>query len=308
MPTRTEIENRVNRIISIFQQAMPPISAPYPSITVATQRTYRDVRALLVAQVGSEAVGAPAEDYTVELVTGPKGNAILVRKEQIQTLDHLYHALWTILGRFYMMATRPATPDRQGEAEKPEVVEIATDFWTVFAPEAVSYRVERFLINSTGKGGSFEWTEAEWRSITDELHIQLMKVYGQRGIVVSELAILLSSALADDLLVDIIEKARAGTLPGREGEAFDPVGIDKMPQTLRAPMRELVALLEMQLGKERFWEADTLTMARIGDLLTRLNDEYVSLIADQILLDELDAMEIPKDIPEDLGIDLPEID
>ena len=134
-----------------------------------------------------------------------------------------------------------------------------------------------------------------------------MKVYGQRSIIVSELAILLSSALADDLLVDIIEKARAGILPGRESQSFDPVGIDKMPETMQPPMQELVALLEAQLGKDRFWEADAGTMAQIGELLTRMNERYVDLIADHILLDELDAMEIPKVIPEEWD-DLPEID
>ena len=349
MPTRTEIENRVSRIISIFQQAMPPITTPYPSVTVVTRRTYRDIRALLVARTGSDAVGAPAEDYTVELVTGPKGSAILVRKEQIQTLDHLYHALWTILGRFYMLATRPdasgaqpaapaapTTRDQQPDAQPgasvqpgeavqavevqgetvpgeagqrgEAVQELATDFWTVFAPEAISFRVEHYLVSTAGKNSTpIEWKETEWRSIADELHIQLMKVYGQRGIVVSELAFLLSSALADDLLVDIIEKARAGILPGRESQSFDPVGIDKMPETMQPPMQELVTLLEAQLGKDRFWEADAGTMAQIGELLTRMNERYVDLIADQILLDELDAMEIPKVIPEEWD-DLPEID
>ncbi len=346
MPTRTEIEGRVSRIVSIFQQAMPPLSVPYPSVTVVNKRTYCDIRALLVARTGSSMVAAPAEDYSVELLTGSKGNAVIVRKEEVRSLDHLYHALWTILGRFYMIATQPSasdapttpatpttpdqqptTPDQPGEAvqgeagqqaeEKPRGLEqkdkeaaqeLATDFWTVFAPEAISFRVEHYLVSKARKdNGPIEWKETEWRSIADELHIQLMKVYGQRGIVVSELAILLSSALADDLLVDIIEKARAGILPGKGEEAFDPVGIDKMPETMQCPMRELVGVLEMQLKKEHFWVADAGTMAQIGEMLTRMNERYVDLIADHILLDELDAMEIPKVIPEEWD-DLPEID
>ena len=201
-----------------------------------------------------------------------------------------------------------AVPDEaaQGDAKQTGA---ATDFWTVFAPEAISFRVEHYLVSKARKdNGPVNWTETEWRSIADELHIQLMKVYGQRSIIFSELAILLSSALTDDLLVDMIAKARAGTLPGKEGQPFDPIGIDKIPESMQGPMRELVGVLEMQLGKEHFWEADSTLLGKIGGLLTRLNDEYVALIADQILLDDLDAKPIPKDIPEDLGDDLPEID
>lgn len=56
-------------------------------------------------------VAAPAEDYTVELVMGSKGSSVLVRKEEVKSLDHLYHALWTILGRFYMIVTQPSASD-----------------------------------------------------------------------------------------------------------------------------------------------------------------------------------------------------
>ncbi len=104
MPTKSEIESRVSRIIQIFKSAMPGIPAPYPSITVATQRTYRDTRALLVSQTGSAAVAAPVDAWVVELISGEKGSAILVQKEQVKSLDHLYHVLWSILGRFYLIA------------------------------------------------------------------------------------------------------------------------------------------------------------------------------------------------------------
>lgn len=148
-------------------------------------------------------VAAPAEDYTVELVMGSKGSSVLVRKEEVKSLDHLYHALWTILGRFYMIVTQPSasdapttpatpatpdqqptTPDQPGEAvqgeagqqakEKPLGVEqkdkeaaqeLATDFWTVFAPEAISFRVEHYLVSTARKDNdAIERKETEWRS------------------------------------------------------------------------------------------------------------------------------------------------
>ena len=46
--------------------------------------------------------------------------------------------------------------------------------------------------------------------------------------------------------------------------------------------------------------------AKIG--LVKLNEEYVRLIADELIRDELDAAPIPKVLPEDLFEDLPEID
>ena len=143
MPTKSEIESRVSRIVQIFKSAMPGISAPYPSITVATQRTYRDTRALLVSQTGSAAVAAPTDEWVVELISGEKGSAILVQKEQVKSLDHLYHVLWSILGRFYLIAARHGTPS-DGKNTLPEN-ESAKQFWSVFASEAIANRVERYL-------------------------------------------------------------------------------------------------------------------------------------------------------------------
>ena len=86
------------------------------------------------------------------------------------------------------------------------------------------------------------------------------------------------------------------------------MGVDTMPEQLQSSMRGLIAVLEEQMQKERYWVASEETLSRIGELLTSLNEEYVSLIADQIALDELDAAPIPKVLPESLDDDLPEID
>ncbi len=91
---------------------MPPLSVPYPSVTVVNKRTYCDIRALVVARTGSSMVAAPAEDYSVELLTGSKGNAVIVRKEEVR----------------------------------------------------------------------IEWTEEEWKTLMDELHIQLKGFSLQEGL------------------------------------------------------------------------------------------------------------------------------
>ena len=110
MPTKSEIESRVSRIVQIFKSAMPGIPAPYPSITVTTHRTYRYTRTLLVSQTGSAALATPADAWVVELISGKKGSTILVQKEQVKSLDHLYHVLWSILGRFYLIADQHGIP------------------------------------------------------------------------------------------------------------------------------------------------------------------------------------------------------
>ena len=140
------------------------------------------------------------------------------------------------------------------------------------------------------------------------MKVTLLSTYGQRNIQIPDLAMLLSAALTDDLLRDMIHQGKEGKLPGREGRPFDPTGIDTMPEQLRPSMKGLIATLEGQMEKERYWEASEETLCRIGELLGALNGEYVRLIADQIALDELDAVEIPKVLPEDLSDDLPEID
>ncbi|MBR3019544.1 MAG: hypothetical protein IKH57_21110 [Clostridia bacterium] len=315
MPTKSELEGRASRIVQVFQKAMPTISTPYPSITVATQRTYRNQRGFLVYKTGSTAIAAPTDDQAVELINGTKGAALLVRKEEVPSLDSFYHLLWAALGRFYIGATPPsAVAAMQNITPEDGSVVVGTAFWSVFAPEAIANRVERFLRNASSKGeagdaaGGMAWKEEEWRSVYEGMKVTLLSSYGQRNIQIPDLAMLLSAALTDDLLRDMIHQGKEGKLPGREGRPFDPTGIDTMPEQLRPSMKGLIATLEGQMEKERYWEASEETLCRIGELLGALNGEYVRLIADQIALDELDAVEIPKVLPEDLSDDLPEID
>ena len=307
MPTKSELEGRASRIVQVFQKAMPPIPVPYPSITVATQRTYRNQRGFLVYKTGSTAIAAPTDDQAVELINGTKGAALLVRKEEVPSLDSFYHLLWAALGRFYLNATSAV----QSDTPKGDMVVVGTAFWSVFAPEAIANRVERFLRNASSKGeatGGVVWHEEEWRSVYEGMKVTLLSTYGQRNIQIPDLAMLLSAALTDDLLRDMIHQGKEGLLPGREGRPFDPTGVDTMPEQLQPSVKGLIAALEEQMETERYWEASEETLSRIGELLGALNEEFIRLIADQIALDELDAAPIPKVLPESLDDDLPEID
>ena len=317
MPTKSELEGRASRIVQVFQKAMPTISTPYPSITAATQRTYRDQRGFLVYKTGSTAISAPTDDQAVELISGEKGAALLVRKEEVPSLDSFYHLLWAALGRFYLDATSPSAvqhADDKSTIPNDDMVVVGTAFWSVFTPEAIANRVERFLRNASSKGeagdaaGGVVWHEEEWRAVYEGMKVTLLSSYGQRNIQIPDLAFHLSASLTDDLLVDMIRQGKEGMLPGSEGKPFDPTGIETMPEQLLPSMRGLVAALEGQMEKERYWEASEETLTKIGELLGTLNEEYVRLIADQIALDELDATPIPKELPDDLSDDLPEID
>ena len=293
MPTKSEIESRVSRIVQIFKSAMPVIPAPYPSITVATQRTYCDTRALLVSQTGSAAVAAPTDEWVVELISGEKGSAILVQKEQVKSLDHLYHVLWSILGRFYLIAARHGAPS-DGKNTLPEN-ESAKQFWSVFASEAIANRVERYLRRtSRNEPAKVEWTDQEIKLIEDETKIQLMRSYGKQEIEAAEFGMLLATLITDDLLLDMISTRHKElvTLPGE----MQPV------------YKALKALLERQMEKERFWEADEITINQISSLLAELNREYQFLIAGELVEDEMAAAELPKGELPDLMEDLPEID
>ena len=237
----------------------------------------------------------------------------MIRKEQVASLDSFYHLLWVALGRFYIGATSPSAVaamqnvDKSGTPE--DVTVVGTAFWSFFAPETIANRVEHFLRTAAGEAKKdVEWHEKEWRSIYDEIKLGLFAIYGQRNIQIPELAFYLASIQTDDLLLDLIHKAREGALPGKEGQSFDPVGVDTMPLEMREPMEQLIAVLEGQMNQEKYWEADEETLERIGELLTSLNDIYVTLIADELIRDELDAAPIPKVLPEDLFEDLPEID
>ena len=233
---------------------------------------------------------------------GPKGAALLVRKEQVPSLDPFYHLLWVALGHFYLSVTASANAE-QGKEMSEGVV-----FWSVFAPETIAHRVERFLRTASGDTEKeIKWPEEQWRAIYDELKLGLLAIYGKRNIQIPELAFHLAACLTDDLLCDMIRKAREGKLPGKEDKPFDPVGVDMMPTGLRPMMEALISALEAQMNKERYWEADKATLSQIGELLTAMNMEYVKLIADELIRDEVDATPIPKELP-DLDEDLPEID
>lgn len=293
MPTKSEIESRVSRIVQIFKSAMPGISAPYPSITVATQRMYRDTRALLVSQTGSAAVAAPTDAWVVELISGEKGSAILVKKEQVKSLDHLYHVLWSILGRFYLIAAQHGTPS-DGKIT-PSGNESAKQFWSVFASEAIANRVERYLRSASGnEPAKVEWTDQEIKLIEDEVKIQLMRSYGKQEIETAELGMLLATLITDDLLREMISTRHKElvTLPGE----MQPV------------YKAIKTLLEQQMEKERFWETDEITLNQISSLLADLNREYQYLIAGELVEDEMAATELPKGELPDLMEDLPEID
>ena len=111
--------------------------------------------------------------------------------------------------------------------------------------------------------------------------------------------------------MDMIEKGRAGELPGRKGQPFDPIGVDMMPVEMRKPMMELIALLEAQMAREQFWEVDEKTLGRIGQLIGGMNEAYLAIIADELIRDELEAAPIPKGdalLFDEEWPDLPEID
>ena len=293
MPTKSEIESRVSRIVQIFKSAMPALSVSYPSITVATQRTYRDTRALLVAQTGSAAIAAPADDWVVELISGEKGSAILVQKEEVKSLDHLYHVLWSILGRFYLVASQSGV--QPNNEENTAGIESAKQFWSVFASEAMANRVERYLRREYGNSATkMAWTEAETKRIEEEIKIQLMRAYGQREIEVTELAMLLSTVLTDDLLREMISASRHEFVT--------------MPGEMQPLLREQVTLLEQQMEKVKYWELDEAALAQISSLLAELNREYQYLIAGELVEDEMAAADIPKGELPDLDEELPEID
>ena len=303
MPTKSELEGRASRIVQIFQKAMPPVPVPYPAIIICTHRTYRDQRAFLVYKMGSAAIAAPAEEQAVELIAGTKGTALLIRKEEVPSLDSFYHLLWVALGKFYISAAH------SHHSEDTKETDMGMAFWAVFAPEAIANRVEHFLCIAVGNTKKdIEWPEEQWRSVYDEIKLGLFAIYGQRNIQIPELAFYLASTLTDGLLLDLIHKAREGALPGKEGQPFDSTCMDTMPVEMRKPMEQLIAVLEGQMDQEQYWEADEQTLGRIGELLTSLNDIYVTLIADELIRDELDAAPIPKVLPEDLFEDLPEID
>ena len=147
---------------------------------------------------------------------------------------------------------------------------------------------------SRNEPAKVEWTDQEIKLIEDETKIQLMRSYGKQEIEAAEFGMLLATLITDDLLLDMISTRHKElvTLPGE----MQPV------------YKALKALLERQMEKERFWEADEITINQISSLLAELNREYQFLIAGELVENEMAAAELPKGELPDLMEDLPEID
>ena len=101
-PTQNEIRHWSNYAIDIFDSVMPSIDKPYPSIHIATAKTFPAMRAELVEQTGCMHT-EQSEAAIMEYIHGDKGYAILIRQNLISDRDehHFDCMLWHELGHFY---------------------------------------------------------------------------------------------------------------------------------------------------------------------------------------------------------------
>lgn len=80
-PTQNEIRHWSNYAIDIFDSVMPSIGKPYPSIHIATVKTFPAMRNELVEQTGCMHIKANMDEAAImEYIYGDKGNAILIRQ------------------------------------------------------------------------------------------------------------------------------------------------------------------------------------------------------------------------------------
>ena len=213
--------------------------------------------------------------------------------------------LWATLGEFYICASTSsvtlATEKKKEEAGN----DAGTALWCIFAPEAIAYHVDnRFRASLPNyHPEKIEWREDEWRPVYDSICRELYRIYGKKGLDIRELAHFLAWLLMDDMMCLFTEAVRTGKIKGA------PDWIEKVPASMRLPFEQLIFVLEKQLEREQFWQVDGFVMGRIALFLGMMEEAYRELIADELFLDELDALPIPKgQLPDDLWDGLPEID
>ena len=205
-PTQNEIRHWSNYAIDIFDSVMPSIGKPYPSIHIATTKTFPAMRSELVEQTGCTHT-EESEAAIMEYIHGDKGYAILIRQNLLpdRDEDHFNSMLWHELGHFYAInseSTKFYHYSDPGVVDSSRIIEFTEAgpvlgmsderlkqegywFWQEFIAESISKYVS--YKNRSAKDSYrpelIDWKPMFWDGIVDKLLYLLNSTLYQYDIV-----------------------------------------------------------------------------------------------------------------------------
>lgn len=309
-PTQNEIRYWSAYAIDIFDSIMPYIDKPYPSIHIATAKTFQAMRAELVEQTGcthTEIEEAEAAEAAImEYIHGKKGQAILIRQNLIPGRDeyHFYSMLWHELGHFYAINSELTELKRYsnpGVVDDSRNIELTDEgpvmgmsderlkqegywFWQEFIAEAISKYVS-YKYRSAGPDYHpelIEWTPDIWYDVEDRLmdHLKNALCYHQFTIDEYSLAHYFANLLTDDFVLLYVKAAADEKLMiydenGRTvvypDEPIEPTCISDIQSTkIQQALWDMKKLLEQQVAKDQFWMIDENFLLDIGTCIGQM--------------------------------------
>lgn len=301
-PTQNEIRHWSNYAIDTFDSVMPSIGKPYPSIHIATAKTFPAMRTELVEQTGCTHT-EESEAAIMEYIHGDKGYAILIRQNLLpdRDEDHFDSMLWHELGHFYAINTEstefshysdPGVVDSSRIMEFTEagpVLGMSDErlkqegywFWQEFVAESISKYVS-YKDRSSKDSYRLElidWNPMFWDGIVDKLLYLLNSTLYQYQHTIDEygLAHYFANLLMDDFIKLYVQAAADGKLKVYDeeigivvypDEPIEPTCISDIDsEEMQKPFWKMKQILEEQLAKEQFWLIDEQFLLDVGSCI-----------------------------------------
>jgi hypothetical protein len=301
-PTQNEIRHWSNYAIDIFDSVMPSIGKSYPSIHIATAKTFPAMRTELVKQTGCTHT-EESEAAIMEYIHGDKGYAILIRQNLLpdRDEDHFDSMLWHELGHFYAINTErtefyhysdPGIVDSSHIMELTEAGPILgmSDerlkqegywFWQEFIAESISKYVsyKNRSVRDSYQPELIDWKPMFWDGIVDKLLYLLNSTLYQYQHTIDEygLAHYFANLLMDDFIKLYVQAAADGKLKVYDeeigivvypDEPIEPTCISDIDsEEMQKPFWKMKQILEEQLAKEQFWLIDEQFLLDIGSCI-----------------------------------------
>lgn len=301
-PTQNEIRHWSNYAIDIFDSVMPSIDKPYPSIHIATAKTFPTMRAELVEQTGCTHT-EESEATIMEYIHGDKGYAILIRQNLLHDRDedHFDSMLWHELGHFYAINTEstefyhysdPGVVDSSRIMEFSEagpVLGMSDErlkqegywFWQEFIAESISKYVsyKNRSVKDSYRPELIDWKPMFWDGIVDKLLYLLNSTLYQYQHTIDEygLAHYFANLLMDDFIKLYVQAAADGKLKVYDeeigivvypDEPIEPTCISDIDsEEMQKPFWKMKQILEEQLAKEQFWLIDDQFLLDVGSCI-----------------------------------------
>ena len=305
-PTKKDIQFWGLDAIEIFQSIMPPISAPYPPVYLATSKTFPEMRKSLLLQTGCKHTEEP-EASIMEYIHGDHGSAILIRQNLIpdKNDEHFCWMLWHELGHFYAINSEISNLHRYsdpGLADDSHNIAFGADgspmsglsderrkqegywFWQEYIAEAISKHVSYKY--RSGRPGYhpelLDWHPQYWGCIVDKLMMLLDDTFFHYPQTIDEycLAHYFANLLMDDFIVLYVKAAADGKLKVYDNSSQPPKIVGTAPgeieptcisdieeEEFQKPLWRMKELLEKQMAKEQFWIIDEDYLLEIGSCI-----------------------------------------